>query len=403
MSILFCADSTTLQNPQYLGLQERQFDRCAFTTCSNAEQARNLVNRSGELSEVWIAGADNIDALNLGAAIKQDKSSIYVRVLANDKTGSTISKAERAGIDTVISVEEFAALYYKVLNTADNSSNQQFEFKVNTSSGNPRQHFENRKQQNTCINTNCWCGCVFGTNGGCGKSSVASVYASLVSAMDKKTVVIDADFIFGDMKRIIKGSETARISDILQEPKKIEILAAKSTGGIPALIYASNAIEVAEEEKMHVVEGIRQCKNYFDCIIINTSNTVDEVLIDIMNECSSNLFVLDQRQTCIDNVRKIRELAGKMNMSEQTFAYCLNRCSRNAIYRTCDICGALSVDQVFQLDDGGESVEELLSNGEMLTLLEEKNDFAKSVFEMICQTYPPCMMGKTSKKNKKDR
>lgn len=403
MSILFCADSTTLQNPQFLGLQERQLDRCTFTTCSSAEQARILVNGSGNLSEVWIAGADNIDALNLGAAIKQDKSSIYVRVLTNDKTGSTISKAERAGIDSVISVEEFAALYYKVLNTADVSSNQKLDFKTEWGGGNPREHFQNKSQQNTCVNTNCWCGCVIGTNGGCGKSSVASVYASLVSAMDRKTVVIDADFIFGDMKRIIKGAEAASISDILQEPSKFENLAAKSTGGIPALVYASDAIEVAEEEKMHIVEGIRQCKNYFDCIIINTSSSVDETLIDIMNECSGNLFVLDQRPTCIDNVRKIRELADKMNMSEQTFAYCLNRCSRNAIYRPSDICGALSVDHVFQLDDGGESVEELLSNGEMLTLLEEKNDFAKSVFEMICQTYPPCMMGKTSKKNKKDR
>lgn len=403
MSILFCADSTTLQNPQFLGLQERQFDRCVFTTCSNAEQVRNLVNRSGELGEVWIAGADNIDALNLGAVIKQDKSSIYVRVIAKEKTGSTISKAERARIDSVISVEEFAALYYKVLNTADFSSNHKLEFKTERSVGNPREHFENRKQQNTCVNTNCWCGCVIGTNGGCGKSSVASVYASLVSAMDKKTVVIDADFIFGDMKCIIKGAETASISDILQEPNKIENLVAKSTGGIPALIYASDAIEVAEEEKMHIVEGIRQCKNYFDCIIINTSNSVDEVLIDIMNECSGNLFVLDQRPTCIDNVRKIRELAGKMNMSEQTFTYCLNRCSRNAIYRPSDICGALSVNHAYQLDDGGESVEELLSNGEMLTLLEEKNDFAKSVFEMICSTYPPCITEKTSKKNKKDK
>lgn len=403
MSVLFCADSITLQHPEYLGVQEHDFDRDVFTTCSLAEQARGFVNGSPELSEVWIAGADNIDALNLGAAIKQDRAGVNVRVLTGDKTGSTISKAERAGIDSVLSVEEFATLYYKMLSSAKNGFNQAAEFRPQREISNTPQISAFKSKQASSVNANCWCACVVGTNGGCGKSSLTSVYASLVSALEKSTLVIDADFIFGDMKRIIKGAESASICDVLQDTSVIENLAAKSTGGIPALIYPTEAIEVAEEEKLHIVEVIKQCKNYFDCIIINTSNSVDEVLIDIMNECSANLFVLDQRPTCIENVRKIRDLAGKMNMSEQTFAFCLNRCSRNAIYRPSDICGALSVNSVFQLDDGGESVEELLSNGEMLTLLEEKNDFAKSVFEMICQSYPPCMTYKTSKKSKRSR
>lgn len=403
MSVLFCADSTTLQHPEFLGVQEHDFDRNVFTTCSLAEQARSFVNGGHDLSEAWIAGADDIDVLNLGAAIKQDRAGVYVRVLASDKTGSTISKAERAGIDSVLSVEEFAALYYKTLSSANQNLTQVPEFKPQAGISRAPQISACTNKQVTTVNANCWCACVVGTNGGCGKSSVTSVYASLVSALEKSTLVIDADIIFGDMKRIIKGAESASIFDVLRDASIIENLAAKSTGGIPALIYPTEAIEVAEEEKVHIVEVIKQCRNYFDCIIINTSNSVDEVLIDIMNECSANLFVLDQRPTCIENVRKIRELAGKMNMSEQTFAFCLNRCSRNAIYRPSDICGALNVNSVFQLDEGGESVEELLSNGEMLTLLEEKNDFAKSVFEMICQTYPPCMTNKTSKKCKKGR
>lgn len=403
MSVLFCADSITLQHPEYLGVQEHDFDRNVFTTCSLAEQARSFVNGNPELSEVWIAGADNIDALNLGAAIKQDRAGVNVRVLASDKTGSTISKAERAGIDSVLSVEEFATLYYKMLSSANNGFNQAAEFRPKTEISSTPQVSACKSKQASSVNANCWCACVVGTNGGCGKSSLTSVYSALVSALEKSTLVIDADIIFGDMKRIIRGAESASISDVLQDTSIIENLAAKSTGGIPALIYPTEAIEVAEDEKSHIVEVIKQCRNYFDCIIINTSNSVDEVLIDIMNECSANLFVLDQRPTCIENVRKIRKLAGKMNMSEQTFAFCLNRCSRNAVYRPSDICGALSVNSVFQLDDGGESVEELLSNGEMLTLLEEKNDFARSVFEMICQTYPPCITDKTSKKSKRGR
>lgn len=403
MSVLFCADSTTLHHPEYLGVQERDFDRNVFTICSVAEQARGFVNGSPDICEVWIAGADNIDALNLGAAIKRDRADLNVRVLARDKTGSTISKADRAGIDSVLSVEEFATLYYKMLSSAKDGFNQATELSPQAKNSSSSQISACTNKQAPSLNAKCWCACVVGTNGGCGKSSLTSVYASLVSALEKRTLVIDADFVFGDMKRIIKGAESACIYDVLRDGSVIENLAAKSTGGIPALIYPTEAIEVAEEEKVHIVEVIRQCKNYFDCIIINTSNSVDEVLIDIMNECSANLFVLDQRPTCIDNVRKIRELAGKMNMSEQTFVYCLNRCSRNAIYRPSDICGALSVNSVFQLDEGGESVEELLLNGEMLTLLEEKNDFAKSVFEMICQTYPPCMTGKSSKKSKKGR
>lgn len=403
MSVLFCADSTTLQHPEFLGVQEHDFDRSVFTTCSLAEQARSFVNGRHDLSEVWIAGADDIDALNLGAAIKQDRAGVYVRVLASNKTGSMISKAERAGIDSVLNVEEFATLYYKMISTTKNSLIQSSESRPQAGISSAPQISACTDKQVAPVNANCWCSCVVGTNGGCGKSSLSSVYASLVSALEKSTLVIDADIIFGDMKRIIKGAKSASISDVLQDTSIIENLAAKSTGGIPALIYPSEAIEVAEEERGHIVEIIKQCRNYFDCIVINTSNSVDEILIDIMNECSANLFVLDQRPTCIENVRKIRDLAGKMNMSEQTFSFCLNRCSRNAIYRPSDICSALNVNSVFQLDEGGENVEELLSNGEMLTLLEEKNEFAKSVFEMICQTYPPCMTNKTSKKCKKGR
>lgn len=399
MTTLLCADSESLRNPRLLGIDETCFNSGVLKTSSSAESARSIARSEVNLRDVWVCGTDDCDALNLAATIKHDRDDLQVRILTNDISGSKVSKADRAGISDVLSIKDFAKWYYKSLGDIKNVNRPIVDSQQVCAGKTPFQggvqSFENQR-----TTSNCWVACMIGTNGGCGKSSIASTFASLVSALEKRTLLLDADVVFGNMKHIVKCGKSASITEVQGDNNKLADLAEGSDRGVPSIISASEMIEEADEEKAHVVEVVRVARSYFDCIVVNTGNVVDDMLLDLIDEANANIFILDQRQGCIENMQKFRTLISKMNMSEQSFKYVLNRCEKHSSYRPTDIESALLVDEVFEIDEGGECVEELLGNGEMLTLLEDKNPLAKSVFDLICNIYPPCISNKKSKSKK---
>ena len=73
---------------------------------------------------------------------------------------------------------------------------------------------------------------IVGASGGCGKSTIASLLASLCARAGLVTLAIDADLQFGDMHRMLGVHEPVRMDEVVANPSLMTRLNedAKSTG-----------------------------------------------------------------------------------------------------------------------------------------------------------------------------
>lgn len=110
--IVLCADSETMRQPALLGLSGENLaaqDWLALFT--SAEEARGFLRNDDAIDEVWVASSDDVDPINLAAAVKRDRRERGVYLLAFQGTGSLWSRASAAGIDATLSHQAFVQRY----------------------------------------------------------------------------------------------------------------------------------------------------------------------------------------------------------------------------------------------------------------------------------------------------
>ena len=109
---MLCADSETRRQPALLGLSGENLaaqDWLALFT--SAEEARGFLRNDDAIDEVWVASSDDVDPINLAAAVKRDRRERGVYLLAFQGTGSLWSRANAAGIDATLSHQAFVQRY----------------------------------------------------------------------------------------------------------------------------------------------------------------------------------------------------------------------------------------------------------------------------------------------------
>ena len=110
--VVLCADGESLRNPMMLGLEGESLEAQSWLcTLSKATEARAYLQKENGVDEVWVASSDDVDPINLAAALKHDRRELKVRLIAWQGSGSLRSRASSAGIDEVLSYPEFARRY----------------------------------------------------------------------------------------------------------------------------------------------------------------------------------------------------------------------------------------------------------------------------------------------------
>lgn len=110
--VVLCADDESVRHPGLLGLEGESLLRQEWLKpISHADEARRYLHRENGIEEVWVASSDEMDPINLAAALKRDSSRRPVYLLARQGNGSLRSRASAAGIDGVIDAKELANRY----------------------------------------------------------------------------------------------------------------------------------------------------------------------------------------------------------------------------------------------------------------------------------------------------
>lgn len=106
--VVLCADEESLRNPQLLGLEESNLQAVSWIECcATAEVCRRAARRDG-IEEAWVVSCEDMEPLNVAAALKYDDPCKKVYLACAVNNGSLASRASLAKVDGVLSQACFA-------------------------------------------------------------------------------------------------------------------------------------------------------------------------------------------------------------------------------------------------------------------------------------------------------
>ena len=111
-TMALCADAESIRRPDLIGLAGENLARQEWLRLfSSGEEARRFLRADRSVAEAWIASCDDVEPINLAAALKRDRADLRVCLLAFQGTGSLMSRATAAGIDASLTRQAFVERY----------------------------------------------------------------------------------------------------------------------------------------------------------------------------------------------------------------------------------------------------------------------------------------------------
>ena len=91
---LLCAEEEVLAHPEMMGLEGERLDALEWVLCVHgAEECRSAAESFPDSVGVWIVSCDDMDAVNLAAALKRDDPDRNVSLISFSPDGSLSSIA----------------------------------------------------------------------------------------------------------------------------------------------------------------------------------------------------------------------------------------------------------------------------------------------------------------------
>ncbi len=401
--VALCTDSVSVQYPECLGLKgESLYSQEWLQVFSGLGDMRARV-RAAQPDEVWVAGSDEVDAINLAAALKMDDVPRKVCLIAFEGSGSLFSRARAARIDEVWDRQTFLQHYHRekeagevvgrhalpaakpqVENTADASDAHVIAFE-------PVQ--DERKHARTASGARGHLISVVGAGGGVGKSSVAVVAAYLAQSQGFRTVLVDGDLQFGDIHYLTGREDAIPLDEVVTSPKRLESL--DCDGRQPAVLAAPKRLEQSEVVVGKMPELVDALLDRFDVVVVNTSPAWGDMHLHLIETGGSVLFLLDQRPSSIRACKHALQLCARCGVATQSIVFALNRCSRQSLFSSIDITCALQGARVVEFAEGGRDVEEMLGTGAPIELLDSGNALCQSVSRVLADLLPAQQPGQS--------
>ena len=122
--VALCLDSESACQPALLGLADESLESQSWLSLyTSAEDARRKLQSDEEIDEVWISSTDDMESINLAAALKRDRKERNVLLLAGEETGSLLSRANAAGIDAFFPIQRGAVSLADAMNKKNAAEN----------------------------------------------------------------------------------------------------------------------------------------------------------------------------------------------------------------------------------------------------------------------------------------
>ncbi len=389
--VALCVDLAMLSEPALIGLPDENLAGQKWLALyTSAEDSRFSILADDELKEVWVAGCEQVDAINLAAAIKHDRPILRVCLLASDDGGSLLSRAYAASLDAVYNEEMFvqryvaakAALAYSTEGRLLESGTPDAGAAPQPSgiAGEPAATALPSQAKTALLIT------VVSASGGAGKSTVAALAALCLQIHGVKTVLVDFDYQFGNVAGFFKGVEPVSVDELLANEASVEKL--RPTGVLPAIVSPPRNPAESELFAGRTSEILSVLSSRFDAIVANTGATWTEQHAAIFERSSNVLFLVDQRASSLQACHRALRLCENCGMPTGPFLFVANRCSKSSLLSSIDVSCALRGVETVELREGGRDVEDFSSAGIIADLVTSANPLYESLEGLLARLVP---------------
>lgn len=450
--VILCADTESLMHPEMIGLDGCRLDAVPWLKVFSSGEETRAHARKGQGGEVWVASADDMEAINVAAALKHDDPLRTVCLVAADATGSVSSRAHAARVDQMFTLAGFVHRFYAEhqRQQAQNNSAASGAVKESSSRANdmasvamghaplPYENDMTMKLPQVSVSQPSIASAVpsalasahpahaatasivpptaplavpsaipvstasaIGPRAGAKNAFLLPVVSGSGGA-GKTTVSLYLSLLArseGYRTLLVDGDlqfgELCSLLNLTKAPTMAEVLQSSNplallcgTDTLPAVIAAPRKLEEAELYAREMPQMLDALAPHFDVIIVNTGNSWTEYHAPLLERASCTLFLIDQRVSSVRAAQHALDVCMRSGIATSSFLFALNRCVRNAFFTSMDVSCALNGAHVVELKDGGDDVEELCGAGLGLDLLHEKNDFCESVEELLSLILP---------------
>ena len=227
---------------------------------------------------------------------------------------------------------------------------------------------------------------VLSGSGGSGKSTIAAVAALLAQRAGLSTLLVDLDLQFGDLRDVVGYEEVVCADELLASPQRVRQL--RPAGGKPAFLGIPRSLEQAEEVVARLPELLDIVSPCFDLVVANTGGFWTDEHAVLLERCSRALYVVDQRPSSLRACQRALDLFTRCGIAASPLVFVVNKCSKQGLYSSIDVSCALHGACAKELSWGGAQVEEMVSAGQALGLLEERNAFVDSLLSLMVELVP---------------
>lgn len=407
-TIALCTDVESVRRPDLIGLAgENLLSQGWLSLFTSADEARNCLQRDRSVKEVWVASCTDVAPINLAAALKRDRPELCVCLLTFEGTGSLMSRVTAAGIDASLTRQAFVARYAQRKRASLDAGAEG----VSMPNAQPRVNQQNRDQ---LINDNstrslsagavsadvsshlarvaasakrgAFVLTVMSGSGGAGKSTVAALSALLAQGGGYKTLLIDLDLQFGDMRSLVGMSDALGVDELIASPGRMQELNPQDP--LPAFLAAPRHLESAEALVRKLPTLLTELQGRFEVIVVNTGASWQEQHALLLERSSKALFLVDQRLSSLRACQHAVDLCVRCGMATSPFLFVANRCSKGTLLTSIDVSCAMRGAHAVELQEGGREVEELMSAGQPLDLIASGNELCTSLERVLGDLLP---------------
>lgn len=383
--VMLCIDEESARRPELIGLAgENLLSQSWLDVRTSAQSAREGARLDIPIEEVWVASCDDIEPVNLAAAIKSDNPRRRVSLLSSQPSGSLQSRIRTAGIDSSLSHQALAERYAfwkeRSLNLDASASRCEVEKGAEKNLGTSNADAKGsrpgvERTKRALLIT------VASGSGGAGKSALSAVAAALLAASGRKTLLLDGDLQFGDMRELLGAEHAFGVDEALS--RAVDMGSLPYSEGVLCVLAAPRRLEQSEALSGQVGALVDSVLPFFDVVVANTGANWGEQHAALLERSSKVLMIVDQRSSSLRACRHALELCSRCGIATTPFSFVVNRCSKRSLFSSIDVSCAMQGANAFELQDGGSEVEEALGSGLACDLARSRNAFAQSVRDLL--------------------
>ncbi len=226
---------------------------------------------------------------------------------------------------------------------------------------------------------------VFGSKGGVGKTTIAVALALALQEEAKRgTVLVDADFMFGDSATHLDLAAKHSIIDLLPYTRAIDSF-------LIAQVVESHASGLkilappARPEQAEIITGpqvrsiIGAMASTYEYVVVDTQPSYDERMLAVLDLADVHMIVLSAQLGALNNTRHFLDVAKVLGFPEDRMCFVLNRADSLAGLQIDDVSAVVGGRPIFPIPSAGASLSESINNGVPLFLNEPYSPFSQAI------------------------